>query len=176
MVTSGAGVENVNKAIQLLTDTKPVRALMAQGSRSPTGMDARAQGIGAQGGRKGPVEEMGLAELRQELAKSHNTICQLRKNQEPFKRQRRDGWQRNGRWQDQQAPEQQGPKKGVNVPEGAGKAVKTQQSQPKKADVNMLWACRETSDLDEEQNRERVCFVRARIDEPAEPISSEQIK
>ena len=70
----------------------------------------------AQGGRKPPVDEMGVAELRQELAKSRNTIYQLRKNQEQFKRQRRDGWQRNGRWQDQQAPEQQGPKKGFTVP------------------------------------------------------------
>ena len=54
----------------------------------------------AHGRRKGPVEEVGLMELPQELAESRNTIYQLRKNQEPFKRQRHDGWQRNGRGQD----------------------------------------------------------------------------
>ena len=67
---------------------------------------------------------MGVAELRQELAESRNTIYQLSKSQEPFKRQRRDGWQRGGRRQDQQATEHQGPKKGVTVPEGAGKGIK----------------------------------------------------
>ena len=115
---SGAGVENVDEAIQLLTDAKPVRVLMAQARQPFTDRNGR-EGP-AQGGGKGPVEEMGLAELRQELAESRNTIYQLRKNQEPFKRQRRDGWQRNGRGQDQQATEQQGPKKGVTVHEGEG--------------------------------------------------------
>ena len=51
----------------------------------------------AQGGNKGPVEEMSLAELRQELAESRNTTYQLRKNKEPFKWRQRYGWQRNGR-------------------------------------------------------------------------------
>ena len=59
---------------------------------------------------------MGVAELCKELAESRNTIYLLRKNQEPFKRQRRYGWQQNGRGQDQQDTEHQGPKKGVTVP------------------------------------------------------------
>ena len=100
----------------------------------------------------------------------------MRKNQEPFKRQQRDGWQRDGRWQDQQASTQQEPKKGVAVPEGAGKAGKTQQSPPKKAQANMLRTCQKTSDSDEELDHERVYFVRALVDWPAEPIKSEQIK
>ena len=85
MVTSEAGVENVDKTIQLLTDTKPVRVLMAQAMQPFADRNGR-EGP-AKGGRKGPVEEMGVAEMRQELAESHNTIYQLRKNQEPFKRQ-----------------------------------------------------------------------------------------
>ena len=101
MVTSGAGVENVTKDIrvQLLTDPKPV-------------------------GRKGPVEEMGVAEMRQELAEARDTIIQLCKIQEPNKRQRRDEWQRSNRWKDRQGSDQQGLRTSVAVPEGNGKAVK----------------------------------------------------
>ena len=93
---------------------------------------------------------MGLAELRQELAESSNTIYQLRKNQEPFKRQRRDGWQRNGKGHDQKATEQQGPKKGITVQEGDGKAVKSQQSPSKKVQAHMLRTSQKSSDSDEE--------------------------
>ena len=48
--------------------------------------DQNGHGGPAQGGRRGPVEEMDLAEMRQELAEARNTIYKLRKNQEPFKR------------------------------------------------------------------------------------------
>ena len=58
-------------------------------------MDAKAPP--KEGGRKQSVDEMGLAELRQELAESRNTTHQLRKNKEPFKWRQRYGWQRNGR-------------------------------------------------------------------------------
>ena len=80
------------------THTKLVRVLMAQARQPFTYRNGR-EGP-SHGGHKGPVEEVGLVELRQELAESHNTIYQLCK---PFKRQRRDGWQRNGRRQDQLA-------------------------------------------------------------------------
>jgi hypothetical protein len=49
---------------------------------------------------------MGVA--RQELAEASNTIAQLRKNQEPYKLQLRDEWQKSGRWQDQNGPDRQG--------------------------------------------------------------------
>ena len=72
---------------------------------------------------KGPVEEMSLAELHQELAESRNTIYQLRKDLEQFKRQRRarrlseERAQTGvGPSQDQPAAEQQGPKTGVTGP------------------------------------------------------------
>ena len=119
---------------------------------------------------KGPVGEMGVAELRQELAESSNTIYQLRKNQEPLKRQRRCWWQRNGRGQDQLATEQQGPKKGATIPEGAGKAAKSQQSTPKKFQAPMLRTRQKTSSKDEEPDHERVYFVQALVDPPAEKI------
>ena len=48
---------------------------------------------------------MGVAELRQKVAENRNTIYQLRKNQEPLKRQRRDGWQGGRRGQDHQSTE-----------------------------------------------------------------------
>ena len=84
LATSGAGVDDVNKAIQLLTDTKPARVFMAQVRQALA--DQNGRGGQAQGGRKGPVEDMGVAEMHQELAEARNTIYQLRKNQEPFKR------------------------------------------------------------------------------------------
>ena len=76
--SSGAAVENVDAAIQLLTDAKPARVLMAQ-ARQPFSYRNGREGP-AQGGRKPSVDEMGLAELRQEVAESRNTILQLRKN------------------------------------------------------------------------------------------------
>ena len=103
LFSSRTRVENVDHAIQLLTDVKQVRVFMTQARQPLTDRNER-EGQ-AQGGCKGPVEEMGVAELRQELAESSNTIYQLRKNQEPFRRQQRDGWQRNWRGQDQQAAE-----------------------------------------------------------------------
>ena len=74
------------------------------------------------GGRRSPVYEMGVAELRQEVSESRNTIYHLRKNQEPFKRQRREGVQGGRRGQDHQPIEQPGSKTGVYVTEGAAKA------------------------------------------------------
>ena len=69
-----------------------------------------------------------MAELRQEVAENRNTIFQLRKNQEPLKRQRRDGWQGGRRGQDHQSTEQPGPKTVVHVQEGSAKGPKPQQS------------------------------------------------
>ena len=92
--SSGAGVKNVDAAIQLLTDAKPARVLMAQ-ARRPLSYRNGREGPG-QGGRKASVVEMGVAELRQELVESRNTIYRLRKNAEPFKRQER-GCERVGR-------------------------------------------------------------------------------
>ena len=128
--SSGAGVENVDEAIQLLPDAKPARVLMAQ-VRQPVS-DRNGREGQAQGGRKPPVDEKGVAELRQELAESRNTIYQLRTNQETLKRQRRDGWQGGWSGQDHQSTEQPGPKNGVHVLEGtaAAKGPKPQLTSP----------------------------------------------
>ena len=48
---SGSGVENVDEAIQLLADAKPVRVLMAQARQPYTDLNGR-EGP-AQGGRPG---------------------------------------------------------------------------------------------------------------------------
>ena len=83
---SGAGVENVDAAIQLLTDAKLARVLMAQARQPFTDRNGR-EGPG-QEGSKATVDGMGVAELCQELAESRNTIYQLRNNMKQFKRQR----------------------------------------------------------------------------------------
>ena len=82
MSTSGAGVENVSEAVQLLSDPKPVRVLIVQ-ARQPLA-DKNGREGSPQGARKGPVEDVGVAEMRQELSEARNTIAQLSKNQEPF--------------------------------------------------------------------------------------------
>ena len=56
----------------ILTDTKQPRVFMAQ-IRQPLA-DQNGRAGRAQGGRKGRVEEMGVAEMRQELAEACNTI------------------------------------------------------------------------------------------------------
>ena len=125
-----------------MTDPKPVRVLMAQ-ARQPFANRNGREGTQPET-RKRPVEDMGVAEMRQELVETRNTIVQLRKNPEPFKRQRRDGWQRNNCWQDQQGTDQKGSCKSVIVPEGNRKSVKAPSSRPKKVHANMLQTCRET--------------------------------
>ena len=82
--------------------------------------------------------EMGFAELRQVVAESRNTIFQLRKKADLFKRQQREGWQGKRRGQEQQPTKHQGPKKGVTVPEGSGKGVKQQPSSPQKVQTRMM--------------------------------------
>ena len=80
--SSEAGVKNVHAAIQLLTDAKPARVLMAQARQPFSNLNGRE--CPAQGGRVPSVDEMGVADLRQEVAESSNTIYQLCKNAEPF--------------------------------------------------------------------------------------------
>ena len=128
--SSGARVENVDAAIQFLNDTRPGRVLMAE-VRQPFSNRNGREGQ-AQGGRKPLVDEMGAAELRQELSESSNTNYQLQKNQESHKRQRRDGWQGGRSGQDHQSTEQPGPKNGVHVLEGtaAAKGPKPQLTSP----------------------------------------------
>ena len=130
----------------------------------------------AQGGRKPSVEEMGVAELRQELAESRNTIYQLRKNAEPYKRQRRESWQGGRRGQDQQSTEQPGPKKGVDVPEGPAKGPKPQPTSPTKVQTSMLRTSQRTSDSDEELVYERAnpSLVRIREDAKPDPMMEEK--
>ncbi len=45
----------------------------------------------AQDRRRRSIDEMSDAQAKQELAEARNTIAQLRKNQAPFKRRRREG-------------------------------------------------------------------------------------
>ena len=101
-----------------------------------------------------------MAELRQEVAESRNTIYQLRKNREPTKRQRRNGWQGGRRGQNHQSTEQPGPKTGVRVPEGAAKGPRPQQKSPVKVQAHMLRTSMRSSDSDEELMYERACLVR----------------
>ena len=81
-MSSGAGAENVDADLQLLTDSKPARVLLAQ-VRQPlsdrTGRDGQVSG-----GRK-HVDDMSPAELRQEVSENRNTIYQLQKGAEPNK-------------------------------------------------------------------------------------------
>jgi hypothetical protein len=84
--TGGAGSETLNQ----LSDAKPVRVFMSQ-TRQPLA-DRNGQDGAVQYGRRGNIDEMSDAQAKQELAEARNTIAQLRKNQAPFKRQRREGW------------------------------------------------------------------------------------
>ena len=84
-MSSGAGVDNEDAAPQLLTDSRPARVLMAQ-VRQP--LSDRNGGEGQAYGRRQHVYDMNVAELRQEVSESRNTIYQLRKCTEPNKRQR----------------------------------------------------------------------------------------
>ena len=124
------------------------------------------------------LDEMGLAELRQELAESRNAIYQLRKNAEPYTRQRQEGWQGNRRRQDQQPTEQPGPKKGVTVPEGAAKGAKPPPSPPTKVQARMLRTSQRTrtSDSDGEMVYERANLVRVREDPQPEPMKEEKVQ
>ena len=69
---------------------------------------------------------MNVAELRQVVCENQNTIQQMQKNAEPCKRQRQNNWQ-GRRAMDQQMNAQQGPKTGVQVPEGLAKDYKGSQ-------------------------------------------------
>ena len=82
---ASSGARVVNAALPLLTDSKLTRVLMAQ-VRQPFSNRNGREGQ-ANGGRRLPVDEMGMAELRQEVAESRDTIYQLRKYQEPTKRE-----------------------------------------------------------------------------------------
>ena len=116
---------------------------------------------------------MGMAELRQEVAVSRNTIYQLRKNQEPTKRKRRDGWQGGLRGQDLQSTEEPGPKPGVHAPKGVAKGLKPQPMSPAKIQAYMLQTSRRSSDSDEELMCERACLVRPREDVKPKPMGEE---
>ena len=152
----------MDATIQLLTDARPARVLLAQVRQPFSNRNGREGPV--QGGRKAALEEMGVVELRQELAEASNTIFQLRKNAEPNKRQRREGWQGGRRSQDQPSTEQQGPKKGVHVPEGPAKGTKQQPTSPTKVQTSMLRTSRRTSDSDDELMYARANLVRARED------------
>ena len=69
--------------------------------------------------------------------------------------------------------DQQGPTRTVAAQEGNGQAPKPPPSEPKKVIVKMLRISRSTSDSDEEPDRERAYFVRARIDPPKENMKTE---
>ena len=114
--SSGAGAKNVDAALQLLTDSKTARGLMAQ-ARQPfsdrNGREGQAYSV-----RRPDVDDMSVtvAKLRQEVSESRNTIYQLRKNMEQNKRQRQSNWQGGRRGHDPQSTKQQGPK-GVRAPD-----------------------------------------------------------
>ena len=93
-----------------------------------------------------------------------------------IKRQRRNGWQRNNRWQDQQGQDQKGSGEHIVVPERNGKSVKAPSSRPKKVHANMLQTCRETLIRMRSRIVRECFFVRARINPPCEQIKSESPK
>ena len=90
LMSSGAGAENVDAALQLLTDSKPARVLLAQ-VRQPLSDKNGRDGQGY-GGRK-HVDDMSTAELQQEVSENQNTIYQLHKGGGQNKRQRQINWQ-----------------------------------------------------------------------------------
>ena len=110
------------------------------------------------------MDDMSQAELRQEVSEKRNTIYQMRKGAKPNKRQRQNNWQAGRRGQDPHPTEQPAPKPGVRVPEGAAKGSKGPQKSPVKAQANVLWTSRRTSDSDEDLMYERAFLVRARDD------------
>ena len=87
--TSGAGGENVSETLSLLSDSQTVRVSMAQTRQPLTDKYGRYGAV--HNGRKGNGDELGFAEMKQELAEARNTIAQLRKNQAPDERQSREG-------------------------------------------------------------------------------------
>ena len=87
--------------------------------------------------------------------------------------QRRDSWQGGLRGQDHQSTEQQGPKKGVHVPEGTAKRPKPQPTSPAKVQADILWTSRRSLDLDEELMYERAYLVLPREDVKPEPMDEE---
>ena len=148
-MSCGTGVVNVDAAIQLLNgNSKPARVLMAQ-VRQPF---SNRNGQEPKGSKH--VDDMNIAELRQEVCEGRNTIQQMQKSAEPYMRQRQNNWQgRHG--MDQQVSAQPGPKTGVHVPEGAGKDYKGPQKSPAKAQARMLRTSRRTSDADEDMVYEK---------------------
>ena len=120
----------------------------------------------AQDGQRGDIDEMSGAQAKQELAEARNTIAQFRKNQEPFKRQRREGYNNYRREQENNSygQDQQGAaRKNVTGPEGSGPGPKQVASPPKIIQVKMLRTSRESSDSDEEPECERAYCVLARV-------------
>ncbi len=118
--TGGAGSENVSETLNLLNDAKPARLFLAQARQPYT--DRNGRDSAAQDGRRGNIDDMTCAQAKQELVEARNTIAQFRKNQTPFKRQRREGYNNHRReyGNDSHGQEQQGARKNVTVPEGAG--------------------------------------------------------
>ena len=120
---------------------------------------------------------MSPAELRQEVSENRNTIYQLRKGEEPNKRQRQNNWQAGRRDQDPQPAEQPAPRTGVRVPEGAAKGAKGPQKSPVKAQANMLKTSRRTFDSDEDLMYERAFLVGAceDIDKKGGPVEPSMV-
>ena len=158
LMSCGTGVENVDAALQLLNgNSTPTRVLMAQ-VRQPF---SNQNGQEPRGSKH--VNDMNIAELRQEVCEGWNTIQQMQKSAEPYKRRRQNNWQ-GRRGMDQQASAQLGPKTGVHVQEGAGKDHKGPQKSPAKAQARMLPTSRRTSNSDEDMAYEKAaaCLVRPR--------------
>jgi hypothetical protein len=110
---------------------------------------------------------MSNAAAKQELAEARNTIAQLRNNQALFKKQRREGWNnRRENGNESHGYEQQGARKNVTVPEGAGPGPKPAASPPRRVQVKMLWASRESSDSDKEPKHELAYLVLAQMERP----------
>ena len=109
---------------------------------------------------------MNVNELRQECYESRNTIQQMQRTAEPYKRQRQNNWQGRRGADQQPAPNSQpGTKPGVHVPEGTGKDHKAPPKSPAKAEARMLRTSRMTSDSDEDVVCERANLVRTRREE-----------
>ena len=77
-------------ALQLLTDSKPARILLAQ-VRQPLSDKNGLDGQGYSGHKH--VDNMSLERLHQEVLENSNTIYQLRKGAELNKSQRLSNWQ-----------------------------------------------------------------------------------
>ena len=89
--TSGAGSEDVSEALRLLSDPKTSESFDGAGKAAA---DKNRREGAAQNGLTRNGDEIGFAEMKQELAEARKTIAQLRKNQAPYKRQRSEGWTR----------------------------------------------------------------------------------